>query len=731
MELIISIITAVLSFGLALFVYLKNPKSGTNVYFAGLIFFVGLYAILNYLAVQPTNDQTALFWTKLVIAVSAPQGPLFLWFVLTFPDSKFIFRLKLQIFMALWTILVIGLSFAGLVFATAKVSNGQIQLTPGPAIPAFGLLQFGSILVGFVVLIRKYLRSRGYLKQQLRYITYGIILSFSLMILATLVLPILFKITIFLNISPFFLAIAGSAIAFAIVRQKLFDIRAVVARSATYSLALIAVGLIYGFGTYVAGNFVINNTKSPELQMIVNVLLALMLAITYQPIRRFFQRVTDRVFYRDHYDAQELINEIGRILAAEIELDPLSNKVISEITRSLKVTDVNIIIYEDNEIIYDVHAGQHSPYLAEDLKLLGKNAIVADELSSGQRKEIMNRYKIGVSLALRTSKEFIGFLFLGEKLSGDIYTEADIKVLQIIANELAVGVQNAKAYSEIQQFNETLQAKVDDATKRLRHANEELKELDQAKDEFISMASHQLRTPLTTTKGYVSMVLEGDFGKPTRDMKEPLTQALDSANRMARMVSDLLNVSRMDAGKFFIDAHDSDLSKVVPEEVNGLQTLAGSRQVALTYHEPKHKIPTINLDEDKMRQVIMNLIDNSIHYSNATPGLGKTDVYLELDKKEVVFKVVDNGIGVPKAVQPKLFGKFFRAGNAQKTRPDGTGLGLYLVKRVVEDHGGKIIFESTEGKGSTFGFRMPLQTVIHNDPKAMKRLAAAQVSAGQ
>jgi len=731
MELFISIITAILSLGLALFVYLKNPKSGTNFYFSGLIFFVGLYAIFNYLAIQPTSDQVALFWTKVVIAVSAPQGPLFLWFVLVFPSAKFIFNKKLQAGMILWTMAVIGLTFAGLVFQSAKVESGQITLTPGPAIPVFGLLQFGSIIAGLFILVRKYIRARGFLKQQLRYITYGIFLSFTLMIISTLILPIVFKVTIFLNISPFFLAIAGTAIAFAVVQQKLFDIRAVVARSATYTLALLAIGLIYGFGAFSIGNFVYTSTGNNNLQFATNVILALILALTYQPISRFFQKVTDRIFYRDKYNSQDLINEIGRILAAEIELDPLSNKVISEITDTIRANDVNIVILEGNTIFYDAHQGQHEQYHMDDLRMLGRSVIIADNLSGGARKEILVKLGINVSLALRSSKEFIGFLFLGEKLSGEIYSDADIAVLKIIANELAIGVQNAKAYTEIQKFNETLQAKVDDATKRLRDANEDLKQLDEAKDEFISMASHQLRTPLTTTKGYVSMILEGDFGKTTKEMKEPLTQALDGANRMARMVSDLLNVSRMDAGKFFIDAHDTDLSVVVPSEVSGLQTLAASKQATLTYHEPKHKIPMISLDEDKMRQVIMNLIDNSIHYGNQTPGTGKTDVSLELEGDEVVFKVVDNGIGVPKSVQPKLFGKFFRAGNAQKTRPDGTGLGLYLVKRVVEDHGGKIIFESTEGKGSTFGFRMPLKTVIHNDPKAMKRLATAQASAGQ
>ena len=712
-----------------LYVYLNNRKNNVNIVFA--LFNLSIVAWITALAFADTS--TSLTVVKIASQVAfAASGYIFLFLVylsFVFPrNRKNLNKFKVVAF----AILPILLSFfapSSLAVESVSIESYGANVQGGSLYNVLGIFIGLYLIIGIYNLVRSFRHSHGIAREQIRFVLYGMVLTAVIGIGTNVVLVALGNSSLgFLG--PPAVLILVSFTGYSMVRHKLFDIRALVARSVLYLLMVLLIGLIFGVAVFGIGGAVVG-LDATLVQRIFILVLALFMAFIFQPLRRKLEKVTDQFFYKNKYDAQELINNVGRILAMEIELGPLSNKVISEITRQMRIDDADIVILDRDKVYYDAHSGQHEAYHVPELHKLGKAVIAVDDLQGGERKEILDKYGVAVSLALRTSEEFVGFLFVGRKLSGDIYTEADIKVLQIIANELAVGVQNAKAYNEIQQFNETLQAKVDDATKRLRHANDELKELDQAKDEFISMASHQLRTPLTTTKGYVSMVLEGDFGKPTRDMKEPLTQALDSANRMARMVSDLLNVSRMDAGKFFIDAHDSDLSKVVPEEVNGLQTLAGSRQVALTYHQPKHKIPTINLDEDKMRQVIMNLIDNSIHYSNATPGLGKTDVYLELEKKEVVFKVVDNGIGVPKAVQPKLFGKFFRAGNAQKTRPDGTGLGLYLVKRVVEDHGGKIIFESTEGKGSTFGFRMPLQTVIHNDPKAMKRLAAAQVSAGQ
>ena len=135
------------------------------------------------------------------------------------------------------------------------------------------------------------------------------------------------------------------------------------------------------------------------------------------------------------------------------------------------------------------------------------------------------------------------------------------------------------------------------------------------------------------------------------------------------------------------------------------------------------------LDENKTRQVIMNLIDNAINYSQPPAGGGKIEVILEQDGRQIIFKVIDNGIGVPVDQQAKLFTKMFRAKNAKEVRPDGTGLGLYLVRRVVEDQGGKIIFKSKAGKGSEFGFSMPIHNSIKLDKKAEAKLKVQNTSA--
>jgi len=206
------------------------------------------------------------------------------------------------------------------------------------------------------------------------------------------------------------------------------------------------------------------------------------------------------------------------------------------------------------------------------------------------------------------------------------------------------------------------------------------------------------------------MVLEGDVGAVKKDQAKMIKQAFDSAEQMVFLIADLLNVSRLQSGKFVIENKPTDMAKLVSSEVDRLKETAHNHGVSLAC-QVDDKFPTLNLDENKIRQVVMNFIDNAIYY---TPSGGTIDVKLQAGDHEITYTVTDTGLGVPKAVQHKLFSKFYRADNAKKMRPDGTGLGLFMAKKVIVAQGGAIIFKSTEGKGSTFGFSFPRKLVDIN-----------------
>lgn len=239
--------------------------------------------------------------------------------------------------------------------------------------------------------------------------------------------------------------------------------------------------------------------------------------------------------------------------------------------------------------------------------------------------------------------------------------------------------------------------------------NEQLEQLSKTKDEFMSLASHQLRTPLTSIRGYSSMLLDEDMGKLNNVQKHAMKEIESSSERMVFLVRDFLNVSRIQAGNFVLDRIKTNLVEVLNEDIEQLQTIANDHKVKLIKKLPANltEIPELNIDRERIGEIMANLIDNAIFYSH---GGKSVEISLARVNDVVEFRVVDHGIGVPVKDQENLFTKFFRASNAQTVRPDGTGIGLFLVQKVIKEHGGKIIFHSVQGKGSTFGFSLPIKT---------------------
>lgn len=293
---------------------------------------------------------------------------------------------------------------------------------------------------------------------------------------------------------------------------------------------------------------------------------------------------------------------------------------------------------------------------------------------------------------LLARNKLVGAMLVGLPNSPANTNINELEYLGRIGEAAGLAVDNKLLFQENQEV-----------LRQLKESNDKLKALDEAKDEFISMASHQLRTPLTSVKGYVSMVMDGDAGNISKQQKDLLGQAFSSAQRMVYLIADLLNVSRLRTGKFVIEPVDVKLADVVEGEVEQLRQSAQAHNLTLVYSKPA-EFPILRIDETKTRQVIMNFIDNAIYY---TPAGGHIVVSLLANDQTVDFKVEDDGLGVPKTEQSKLFTKFYRANNAKKARPDGTGLGLFMAKKVILAQGGTLIFQSEEGKGSTFGFSLP------------------------
>lgn len=235
-------------------------------------------------------------------------------------------------------------------------------------------------------------------------------------------------------------------------------------------------------------------------------------------------------------------------------------------------------------------------------------------------------------------------------------------------------------------------------TDQLFEANEKLKGLDKLKSEFVSLASHQLRSPLTAIKGYASMLVEGDYGEIGAEAKDATTRIFESSQNLAKVVEDLLNVSKIEQGGMKYEMAPFDLASVASSMCKDLSIVAEHKGLKLGFLSEGVKDCIVNGDEGKIRQVVLNFIDNSIKYTKE----GRVDVKVEKINDKVVFSVSDTGMGMTPEIKATLFQKFAR-GDGARMNTTGSGLGLYLTKEITEAHGGRVYVESEGlGKGSTF-----------------------------
>ena len=242
---------------------------------------------------------------------------------------------------------------------------------------------------------------------------------------------------------------------------------------------------------------------------------------------------------------------------------------------------------------------------------------------------------------------------------------------------------------------------------------QEIEKIDKAKSEFISIASHQLRTPLTAVKGYISMILEGTYGQLAEKQVRPLENVYQSNERLIKLVNDLLNLSRLDAGKIEFSPELNSLEEMVSDIIEELRINAEKKGLYMKMVKSLKPLPKIMVDQDKLRQVILNIIDNAIKYTNKG---GITIELKKLDGEEEI-KVSDTGEGMTKKEIESLFQMFSRATAGTQLHTEGAGLGLYVARQFIEMHGGKIWAESPgKSKGSTFYIRLP----IYLDPELLK-----------
>lgn len=231
------------------------------------------------------------------------------------------------------------------------------------------------------------------------------------------------------------------------------------------------------------------------------------------------------------------------------------------------------------------------------------------------------------------------------------------------------------------------------------------KRIEKMKTEFVSLSAHQLRTPLSAIKWSIKILLDEDIGKLNEKQKDLLGKTYEANERSIILINDLLNVARIEEGRYLYSPEPYQLEGMAQAILDRYANRMKVKKLILNFKKPKEKLSKVMIDVEKIELVIENLLDNAMKY---TPVNGEITVSLQKIGREIEFFVRDSGVGVPEGQQERIFTKFFRASNVLKLETEGTGLGLFLVKNIIEAHGGRIWFESQEGKGSTFYFAIPV-----------------------
>ncbi len=512
-------------------------------------------------------------------------------------------------------------------------------------------------------------------------------------------------------------------ITYAIIRYRLMDIKVVIKKSLLYALLVIYVAGAFTFISLLIGLYL--HQISDFNETLVTLIISLIIVLSLDPLKKYLGQLTDKIFFKAQIDYRDILKKLSEFIAYELDLRNLLERFIKILTEELKLKKSYILLLDKADDIFKVESyldGRKSIEFDQKNPLIRflkkeKEIIIYEELErkiieleqNRERKDLeqiggeIKKVNASLCVPIFSRNDLTAILFLGEKLSGDMYTQEDLNMFEILAPEIAAALEKAKLYEETKKFGEKLKVEVEKATADLMLANDRLKQLDQSKTEFIYITSHQLRTPLSGLKGFLSMLLEGDFGELDQIKRDVIKDLLRSAERLVRTVNLFLDISRIEVGKLRVEKKKVSIENLITEVIQEFIPEIDKKGLTIQFKKPEKSLGMVKMDRDKIKDAILNLVDNSIKYTEK----GEIIIKAGIKNKMLEVAVEDTGMGIAKEDLPQLFAKFSRGSNRPPINPGGSGLGLFVVKKIIDLHEGEVWAESEGlGKGSRFIFRI-------------------------
>ena len=445
-----------------------------------------------------------------------------------------------------------------------------------------------------------------------------------------------------------------------------------------------------------------------------------------------FNRMTQSLKERDEairfqLNQLQTLNRTGTAIISTLDIDKLLNAVLQLLMDNLGYQRMLVMLYDSHrQVAYGARLSGVSPEVEQaghllEIPICDDGSIHADLLLRGRGVYIENVDSVAdrfyppllamareqsvtcfVAAPLKSSQRIMGFI-AGDR-GNDPCQQEDLDLLMTIATQIAIAIDNAQAYQALEDLTQTLEHRVQDRTRELQAANDKLQELDRLKSVFVSIVSHELRTPMTSIKGYIENMLDGLTGALSERQAHYLGRVKYNVERLTRMINDLLDLSRIEAGRVELALAPLAIAEVVPDIVESLQPVAQAKSISIQHRH--HGGPVqISGDRDKLHQILTNLIQNAVKFT-ASGGQIRVETKT-IEGGLVQFCVSDTGCGISPQEQTKIFDRFYR-GETIQVDQRGAGLGLAITKSLVEMHGGRIWVESIPGQGSRFYFTMPM-----------------------
>ena len=697
---------AVLSLSLGIVVALNNLQSPSNKRYAMFSAVVASWVSVNALSLYYFEPVANNFYTRLI----TPTSLVTLWslatFAIVFPVRQKNDSPRLELFL-LVPVAAIGIfAFTDLNVTQSVSPEGYISYEFGALYYPYVLTMLFLAAFSFWKLHTKWRLAKGFLKKQ----TFGVYIAFAVTILPAIVtgiiLPLLNNYT-YWNYSHFFIGFLPLIISYTIIRHQLFDIRTLLARFLAYLFSFGVIATIYGLSiTFLNQNLFGGFSDTSEL--IVRSLIVTALVSAFPPVKKKFDLLTSQLFFHNPYEIDAALSDLSESLKGVLLPETVIQKCVETTSKYLR---------PDQIYFYPLGATSRVARRTKDPFSMTKNirtfavkhstsvisATHSTKLTQKLKTQLDERGISVIATAKSTEGEILGLLILGPQKSGEIYRHQDLVFLELLSHTMGVSLSDARNLQQIKIINKSLKVRVQKATKSLRAMNTQLGELNEAKDDFISAASHQLKPQLAVAGGLLNILMDGHDGKLKEAQRKSLVQALTSVERMQDIVNHMLDraISQPLAGDG--NFKRVNLKKIIEEEIS-LRAPQLRRHNMRTQFTCGLKTAPITANATLVGEAFGNIYSNAIQYS---PDGATVSIDLATAENEYVVRVTDSGIGVPKEDLVGIFDKFRRSSNAKRVRPSGTGLGLYFCKHVIETHGGRMISQSELDKGSTFGFVLP------------------------